>query len=80
VALATVYAALDASDSDLRNARVVVVGAGWAGSGMAAMLVAAGIDQAQLFLVDAAGLLHDRRSELIVSVQVIHRVGADSFT
>jgi malate dehydrogenase (oxaloacetate-decarboxylating) len=65
VALATVHAALDATGSDLGNARVVIVGAGSAGSGIAGMLVDAGVDRARLFLVDAAGLLHDHRSDLL---------------
>lgn len=65
VALATVHAALDATGSDLGDARVVIVGAGSAGSGIARMLVDAGVDRARLYMIDAAGLLHDRRSDLV---------------
>jgi len=65
VALATVHATLDATNTGLDHARVVIVGAGSAGSGIARMLVDAGVDRARLFLVDAAGLLHDRRSDLV---------------
>lgn len=65
VALATVHAALGATGPDLVDARVVIVGAGSAGSGIARMLVDAGVDHSRLFMVDAAGLLHDRRSDLV---------------
>ena len=47
VALATVHATLDATNTGLDHARVVIVGAGSAGSGIARMLVDAGVDRAR---------------------------------
>ncbi len=71
VALAAVHAAVNVSGQDLADQRICIVGAGSAGTGIAAMLSdalgAVGVDDAdqRLFLVDADGLLHDRRTDLV---------------
>lgn len=64
VALAAVQAGVAANGTSLADARVVIVGAGSAGTGIAGMLLGAGLATANLFLVDADGLLHDRRNDL----------------
>ncbi|MDH3755476.1 MAG: NAD-dependent malic enzyme [Acidimicrobiia bacterium] len=70
VALATVHAAVKAKGSTLADQRFCIVGAGSAGSGIAAMLRDAlaqdGVTDptARLHLTDADGLLHDHRSDL----------------
>lgn len=70
VALAAVQAAVTASGSTMADQRICIVGAGSAGSGIAAMLrdalTADGVEQAtdRLFLTDVNGLLHDRRTDL----------------
>jgi len=71
VALAAIQAAVHATGSTLAEQTVCIVGAGSAGSGIAAMLrdalEADGLDDpaSRLFLVDADGLLHDRRTNLL---------------
>jgi malate dehydrogenase (oxaloacetate-decarboxylating) len=65
VALATVRAAVAVTRRSLGESRVVIVGAGSAGSGIARMLVGAGLPPEGLFMVDAGGLLHDRRNDLV---------------
>lgn len=70
VALAAITAAVGAVGSSLEDQRVCIVGAGSAGTGIAAMLsdalVEVGVDNstANLFLVDRAGLLHEGRDDL----------------
>ncbi len=64
VALAAVQAGVWATGRTMEDTRVVIVGAGSAGTGIAAMLVGAGLGTDDLFLVDADGLLHDRREDL----------------
>ena len=64
VALAAAQAAIAATGDSIERSRVAIVGAGSAGSGIAGMLVGAGLPPEQLFMVDAQGLLHDRRSDL----------------
>ena len=64
VALAAVQAGVAAGGGELSGARVVIVGAGSAGTGIGGMLTGAGLPPANLFLVDADGLLHDRRDDL----------------
>jgi malate dehydrogenase (oxaloacetate-decarboxylating) len=71
VALAAIHAAVASSGSTLGQQRFCIVGAGSAGSGIAAMLRDAlhreGISHPTepLHLVDAEGLLHDRRTDLV---------------
>lgn len=70
VALAAIHAAATFNGATLSDQRFCIVGAGSAGSGIAAMLrdalAAAGIADptAPLHLIDADGLLHDRRQDL----------------
>ncbi len=67
VALAAVLSALRSTDRDLKDQKVVIVGAGSAGSGIAEQLVAAmvahGLSEAEararFFLIDRDGLLFD---------------------
>ncbi len=71
VALAAIQAAVAAAGSTLSEQRICIVGAGSAGSGIAAMLrdalEVAGLEDgtAPLFLTDVNGLLHDRRNDLL---------------
>lgn len=64
VALAAVQAAVAATGSSLDSSRVVIAGAGSAGTGIAGMLVGAGLPAEALAMVDANGLLHDRREAI----------------
>ncbi len=70
VALAAVHAAVNLNEQELRDQRICIVGAGSAGTGIAAMLSDAlasdGVadPDSHLFLSDAVGLLHDRRADL----------------
>ena len=64
VALAAAQAAIAATGGSMKRTRVGIVGAGSAGTGIAGMLVGAGLPPEQLFMVDAQGLLHDRRGDL----------------
>lgn len=64
VALATVKAALGQLGVALDGARIVICGAGSAGTGIAAVLRGAGVPKESLYLVDSHGLLHDRRHDL----------------
>lgn len=70
VALAAVHAAVDFNTEELADQRICIVGAGSAGTGIAAMLsdalAADGVTdpEALLFLSDADGLLHGQRSDL----------------
>jgi malate dehydrogenase (oxaloacetate-decarboxylating) len=72
VALATLLGAVAAKGETMRQQRVVILGAGSAGLGVASMIrdemVAEGADPAEarrrLFLVDSHGLLLDRRTDL----------------
>ncbi len=70
VALAAVHAAMNVAGTPLTDQRICIVGAGSAGTGIAAMLSDAleadGVvdPEARLHLVDADGLLHDRRDDL----------------
>lgn len=71
VALAAVHAAVLANGSTLAQQTICIVGAGSAGTGIAAMLAEAlaadGVEHPEwsLFLTDAGGLLHDRRQDLV---------------
>ena len=70
VAVAAVHAAVNVSMQKLADQRICIVGAGSAGTGIAAMLsdalAAEGVadPDARLFLSDAVGLLHARRTDL----------------
>lgn len=70
VALAAIHAAVTFNGAALSDQRFCIVGAGSAGSGIAAMLrdalAASGFADptAPLYLVDAQGLLHDQRGDL----------------
>ncbi len=70
VALAAIHAAVHATGSKLADQTICIVGAGSAGSGIAAMLSDAleadGVVDpgSRLFLTDSEGLLHDRRTDL----------------
>ena len=70
VALAAVHGAMNVGAQRLDEQRICIAGAGSAGTGIATMLsdalVAEGVTTpgAHLFLVDADGLLHDRRTDL----------------
>lgn len=71
VALATVHAAATVQGSTMAEQTICIVGAGSAGTGIAAMLRDAlaedGVAEPglQLFLTDAHGLLHNRRQDLV---------------
>ncbi len=71
MALAAIQAAVHATESALAEQTICIVGAGSAGSGIAAMLSDAleadGVADptSRLYLVDADGLLHDRRTNLL---------------
>jgi malate dehydrogenase (oxaloacetate-decarboxylating) len=71
VALAAIQAAVRATGSTLADQRICIVGAGSAGSGIAAMLrdalEAEGVANAasRLYLTDVNGLLHDQRTDLV---------------
>lgn len=71
VALAAIQAAVRATGSTLAEQRICIVGAGSAGSGIAAMLRDAleveGVPDpaSRLYLTDVNGLLHDRRADLV---------------
>ncbi|MDH3681231.1 MAG: oxaloacetate-decarboxylating malate dehydrogenase, partial [Acidimicrobiia bacterium] len=75
VTLAAVHAAVIAADTTLADQRVCIVGAGSAGTGIAATLAdAIAADGAtdpgsHLYLVDADGLLHDHRHDLTAHQQ-----------
>lgn len=79
VALAAIQAAVTASGSTLAAQRICIVGAGSAGSGIAAMLrdaiqadgpsAPSGDASDQLYLTDVDGLLHDRRTDLLAFQQ-----------
>lgn len=70
VGLATMEAAVAAAGGSLADQRICLVGAGSAGTGIAAMAVealrAAGVDDpvSRVMLIDRDGLLHDRRTDL----------------
>ncbi|MEM7340883.1 MAG: NAD-dependent malic enzyme [Actinomycetota bacterium] len=70
VALGAIEAAVTAAGSTMADQRVCILGAGSAGTGIAAMvrdaIAAAGVPHAasRLFLLDRHGLLHDRRDDL----------------
>ncbi len=71
VALAAIQAAVRATGGNLADQRICIVGAGSAGSGIAAMLREALADDgvaspaSRLYLTDVNGLLHDRRTDLL---------------
>lgn len=71
VTLAAIQSAAAVTGSTLADQRICIVGAGSAGTGIAAMLADAiasegvGDPESQLFLTDASGLLHDRRDDLV---------------
>ncbi|MEE9415591.1 MAG: oxaloacetate-decarboxylating malate dehydrogenase, partial [Acidimicrobiales bacterium] len=67
VALAAIQAAATAAGSTLAEQRICIVGAGSAGSGIAAMLSdALGAGEGwRLYLTDVHGLLHDGRDDLV---------------
>ncbi len=70
VALGAIDAAVAAAGSTLADHRILIVGAGSAGTGIAGMvrraLTTAGVDRPELHLAltDRQGLLHDRRTDL----------------
>lgn len=64
IALAAVSGALRVTGVEPSAARVVIAGAGSAGTGIASMLVASGVDPGGVFLHDSKGLLHDRRTQI----------------
>ena len=72
VALGTLYAGAGASGVPIAEQRVVIVGAGSAGSGIATQIMAAMVEdgrspeqaRASIYLVDRPGLLHDEMDDL----------------
>jgi malate dehydrogenase (oxaloacetate-decarboxylating) len=72
VTLGTILAAVGAADSKVRDQRIVVLGAGSAGCGIAEQLVAAMVEEglpkadalSRVYMLNRQGLLHDKMTDL----------------